>query len=201
MPRIGRIVLPGVPHHIAQKANGSLVLFPTDRDRHYYLTNLKSHCEKHGVTVYGYCLMTNHVHLILLPANESSLALVMRMTQGAYSRYYNTGNTNRGHVWQDRFYSCAMDDAHFLRAMRYVDRNPVRAGLVSDAMSYPWSSAGSHAGINDPFGLIETGLIRKLFGDLDWRAYIAEEDDEDFLASIREYTRLGRPMGQCGKVE
>jgi putative transposase len=156
---------------------------------------------KHGVTVYGYCLMTNHVHLILLPENESSLALLMRITQGAYSRHYNTGNANRGHVWQDRFYSCALDDIHFSRAMRYVDRNPVRAGLVNDAVNYPWSSASVHVGMDDPFGLIDTDLIKILFGDLDWRAYIAEEEDETFLESIREYTRLGRPMGQCGKVE
>jgi putative transposase len=89
----------------------------------------------------------------------------------------------------------------FLSAMRYVDRNPVRAGLVNDAVNYPWSSARVHVGMDDPFGLIDTDLIKILFGDLDWRAYIAEEEDETFLESIREYTRLGRPMGQCGKVE
>ena len=194
-------MLPGVPHHISHRANGSLVLFPTDRDRCFYLTNLRSQCLKHGVAVYGYCLMTNHVHLILLPPSEDSLALVMRRTQGSYSRYFNAGRNNRGHVWQERFYSCALGDAHFVHAIRYVDRNPVRAGLVNDPVNYPWSSAMAHVGIADPFGLIDMDLLKKAVGDLDWRAIIAESEDGDFLKLIREHTVSGQPIGKSQETE
>jgi putative transposase len=199
MPRTARIVIPDVPHHITHRANGSLVLFPTDQDSQFYLTNIRSQCLKFKVNVYAYCLMTNHVHFILVPPNLDSLSQVMRNTQGSYSQYYNFQNDNRGHVWEERYYSCSLDDAHFVHAMRYVDRNPVRAGLVTDPVNYPWSSARAHSGMSDPAGLIDMDLIATATGIHEWRLLLSEQEDDQALDRIREHTRQGRPMRKIEK--
>jgi putative transposase len=192
-------VLPGIPHHITHKAGGSLPLFPTDYDKHFYLGTLKDQCECYEASIIGYCLMPNHIHLVLIPSEEECLAQVMRRTQGRYSSYYNASRNHQGHIWHDRFYSCPLGEAHLIHALRYVDRNPVRAGLVDSALSYPWSSARAHVGIEDTLKLVDMKSWQSLIGDLDWRVYICEEDQSHALDLIREHTRSGRPLGLTEK--
>src|SRR3989304_6265032 len=139
MPRVARIVVPGMPHHITQRGNNRQAVFFVDDDRRMYLALLKAQAEIHGGGVLGYCLMTNHVHLIGVPQREESLAKAVGRTHFLYSQYINRFHKRSGHLWQNRFFSCALDEVHLLRALAYVERNPVRAKLVRLAWQYEWS--------------------------------------------------------------
>lgn len=146
MSRVARIVVPGFAHHVTQRGNRRADVFETDEDRHAYLRFLTQYADKHGLSVWAYCLMTNHVHLVVVPEREDSLAKALRDAHTVYAMRFNTRTRLSGHVWQGRFYSCPMDETHLWTAVRYVERNPVRAGLVSRAEDYPWSSAPAHCG-------------------------------------------------------
>jgi len=150
MPRIARIVIPGCPHHITQRGNNRQDVFFVDDDRQRYLAILAAQAERFGLTVQGYCLMTNHVHLIATPREPESLAKAVGRTHWLYTQYVNRLHGRSGHLWQNRFYSCALDEPHFYAAMIYVERNPVRARLVRRAWRYPWSSAAAHCDGRDP---------------------------------------------------
>jgi len=130
VPRLARIVLPGVPHHITQRGNNRQDVFFVDDDRRAYLDLLGQHAERFGLKVLGYCLMANHVHLIATPSAEESLAKAVGRTHFGYTQYVNRHHRRSGHLWQNRFYSCALDEVHLWRAMRYTERNPVRGKLV-----------------------------------------------------------------------
>ena len=184
-----------MPHHVTQRGYNEEVVFPTDHDKSFYLDSLRFQCSKHKVRILGYCLMTNHIHMIIIPSKEDSLALVMRRTQGKYSQYLNASRNRRGHVWQDRFFSCALGDSHLIHALRYVDRNPVRAGMVKDALDYPWSSARAHADFVDSSGVVDLEVWQRLAGGLDWRRFTGDGEEEDTLQVIREHTRSGSPLG------
>jgi len=155
MARTGRIVLPGIPHHITQKGNNSQEIFSADADRVRYLDILRFQCCKHGLTMLGFCLMPNHVHLVAIPDRDDSLALAVGRSHGRYAQYFNAKHARHGHVWQDRFYSCTLGDAHVIHALKYVDRNPVRARLSESVADYAWSSARAHVGLGDPFDIID----------------------------------------------
>ena len=132
MPRVARIVLEGQPHHITQRGNNRQDVFFLADDRLAYLELLRIHGERFGFRVLGYCLMTNHVHLIGVPARQESLAKAVGRTNFRYTQYINRMHGRSGHLWQNRFYSCALDDVHLCRAMCYVEQNPVRAKMVRD---------------------------------------------------------------------
>jgi len=135
MPRHARIVIPGLSHHITQRGNNRQDVFFVDDDRVAYLDLLREQCLKHRVRVLGYCLMTNHIHLIATPAHEDSLNLAIGRTHFLYTQLINRLHDRSGHLWQGRFHSCLMDGAYTLAAMRYVERNPVRAKMTRA----PWT--------------------------------------------------------------
>ena len=130
MPRVARIVIAGVAHHITQRGNNRHEVFFVEDDRQVYLDLLHTQCQRYGFTVTGYCLMTNHVHIIGIPQTEDALAKAIGRTHFLYTQYINKMHERSGHLWQNRFYSCPMDDAHALQAMCYVELNPVRAGMA-----------------------------------------------------------------------
>jgi putative transposase len=146
MPRVARIVIPGLPDHITQRGNNRQDVFFVDDDRRTYLALLKEQSERFGLAVVGYCLMGNHVHLIATPSAEGSLARAVGRTHFLYTQYVNRLHGRSGHLWQNRFYSCPLDGPHLWSAMCYVERNPVRAKLGRVAWSYAWSSAAAHTG-------------------------------------------------------
>lgn len=196
MTRVARIVVPGFPHHVTQRGNRRAEIFQTDADREAYLRFLQTYCEKRGLSVWAYCLMSNHVHLVVVPQEEASLGDALRDTHTVYAMYFNSRTEWSGHVWQGRFFSCPLDEFHQWAAIRYVEQNPVRAGIVVRAEDYPWSSAGAHCGWRDdavlsaefpPPGVIE-----------DWSEWlnVSREEDEAH-ASIRSQTRTGRPCGSA----
>ncbi len=144
MSRRSRAVIPGCPHHLTQRGNNRREIFFNDSERETYLKLLRHYCSEYGVTILGYCLMTNHVHLIATPQRENSLAKAVGRTHNDYSRWLNVGRRESGHVWQNRFYSCPLERRHLWAALAYVERNPVRAGMVAEPANWPWSSAVAH---------------------------------------------------------
>src|SRR5882672_3875733 len=147
MPRSHRITLPGFPHHVTQRGNRRANVFLDDSDRHIYLKMLVKRCIEYSLRIWAYCLMDNHVHLIAVPDREDSLSLALQQLHSGYATYFNLRHSKSGHLWQGRFKCAVMDSAHLWNGVRYVERNPVRAGIVARAQDYTWSSAASHCGL------------------------------------------------------
>ena len=196
MPRVARIVIPNCPHHVTQRGNNRQDVFFVDDDRVAYLRLLKEESEKHRVCVDGYCLMTNHVHLIVTPKSQQSLAKALGRTHFRYSQYINRLHKRSGHLWQNRFYSCALDEDHYWTAMAYVEQNPVRARLVRRPWRHPWSSAAAHCGdARDRSELLDLdGWSVRLAGS-DWKETLAEMLGKEMLSTLRLNTHRGRPLG------
>jgi putative transposase len=199
MPRIARVVFAGVPHHITQRGNRRADVFWTEDDRQKYMGLLHGYAARHGLAVWAYCLMTNHVHFVAAPERAESPAATFKPVDMRYSQHVNRTQRLTGHLWQGRPFSCPLDDEHLWVAARYVERNPVRAGLVPRAEEYPWSSAAAHCGLRqDP--LVSGDLERRGVVE-DWAAWLAEPDGEEDLAAIRRQTRNGRPLGAVAFVQ
>lgn len=195
MPRALRIVVPGVPHHVTQRGNHQKALFFSYNDRLEYYSILKKQCIRAGLAILGYCLMNNHVHLIAIPDDEDSLASAIGHAHGLYSRAMNLHKKVTGHIWERRYYSCPMDESHFVRAILYVDWNPVRAGLVKKPDQWQWSSAKAHAGDADPAGLIDPHEWRILSDKIGWQDLMEMYDPSEDIQTIRHYTKTGKPLG------
>lgn len=195
MPRVARVVVPGVPHHVTQRGNNRRDVFFSDDGRAFYLETLARLCAHYSLVVHGYCLMTNHVHLIVTPATAASLAKGIGLAHQLYAQYVNDLHGWVGHLWRSRFYSCSMDDEHYLAGMGYVERNPQRAGLVRLPWEYPWSSAAAHCNGVDPAGLVSFRYWQRFANPALWREILCGPDDPQLLESIREKTRHGRPLG------
>jgi putative transposase len=148
MPRRARVVFEGVVHHITQRGNYRQNVFEDDSDKSKYIEFIREYSEKYGMKIYAYCLMSNHVHFIAAPVKEDSLAMTFKYSNMRYSSYFNRKNKRSGHLWQGRFYSCPLQFEHALEALRYVERNPVRARMVDLPWEYEWSSAREHVGFN-----------------------------------------------------
>jgi putative transposase len=194
MPRVARIVLPGVPHHITQRGNNRQDVFFVDDDRRAYLAILGEQAERFGLTVQGYCLMGNHVHLIATPSTAESLAKAVGRTHFLYTQYINRRHGRSGHLWQNRFYSCALGEPHLWLAMRYVERNPVRAKLVRLAWKYPWSSAAAHVNEGPPAGCLDLSGWASAWSASKWRNELRSPPEDDQVAALRLSTHRGRPL-------
>jgi putative transposase len=150
--RIARVVIPGIPHHITQRGNHRETVFFSDDARSLYLTTLAAHAQRYGARIPGFCLMSNHVHFGAVPEKPDSLAKAFGRTHNDYARWLHVRQGRGGHLWQNRFFSCRLDAGHCWAALRYVEHNPVRAGLTSAADDWPWSSARAHVTGVDPHG-------------------------------------------------
>jgi putative transposase len=133
-----------VPHHITQRGIDKCVTFSGEEDRQTYLRLLRDNLGDAEVRLLGWCMMTNHLHLIAIPGREDSLAILFRRVHGRYAQYYNARSGRTGHLWQNRFFACSLGVSHLWTALAYVERNPVRAGLVATGGEYRWSSAPAH---------------------------------------------------------
>ncbi len=195
MARLPRVVALGTPHHVTQRGNARGFILDSDPDRAVYLQLLRHYALLHGLRVLGYCLMSNHVHLVITPGRIDSLALALKYAHGRYAAYFNTRYLSSGHVWQGRYYSCPLDFKHLWAALRYTELNPVRAGLVERAEAYPWSSAAVHCGTAADNGLLDLAPWRELWQSEDWRDYQTGTDTSEAEAAIRSCTHSGRPLG------
>ncbi|NLX12842.1 MAG: transposase [Phycisphaerales bacterium] len=194
MPRVSRIVLPGRPHHVTQLGNNCQDVFFVDDDRRVYLGLLKQQAERFGLEVLGYCLMINHVHLVAVPAEEDSLAKAVGRTHFLYTQYVNRLHGRSGHLWQNRFNSCALAEPHLWNALVYVERNPVRARLTRVPWTYAWSSAAAHIGNPDTSGLLDLEDWSKEWSPAKWRRALRAPEDSEEALRLRLHTNRGRPL-------
>ncbi len=195
MPRIARIIAPGYPHHITQRGNNRAGVFFDDEDRQTYLTLLAGYAEKHALQVWAYCLMPNHVHILAVPDTEASLARGIGLTNQVYTQYLNRKHDQSGRLWQNRFFSCIVElDKHLWAAARYIERNPIKAGLVKRPEEYQWSSARAHVlGTKDP--ILTPGSSWLTTRKRNAYAEFINIFDQKLDDAIRSSTRTGRPFG------
>jgi len=193
MTRIARVVAPGYPHHITQRGNRRQRTFFGAADYRAYLALMAAWCAKQKVKVLAYCLMPNHVHLVAVPREAQGLARAIGEAHRRYTRRINFRKEWRGYLWQGRFGSCVMDREHCLAAARYIERNPVRAGLVKRAWEWPWSSAAAHvSGRGDALVAAGGPLAAEVSN---WRRFLMSEDDAEEAYALRSHLRTGRPLG------
>jgi putative transposase len=193
MPRIARAVAVGFPHHVIQRGNYRQAVFQSDEDYLQYIEWLRQYSKKYGMKVWAYCLMSNHVHFIAVPMEGDSFARTFNTLHMRYSQYANMRQDNRGHLWQGRFFSCALDERHLYAGVRYVENNPVKARIVRKAEHYRWSSARAHvSGKMDTVLAEDCYLVNEIE---DWSGYLREKEDTVLLEDIRQGTRTGRPCG------
>jgi putative transposase len=172
-------------------------VFHSPDDRRLYLDLLRRQTVRSGVRVLGYCLMTNHIHLVAVPERENSLAQCLARVHSEYALAHNRAEGRCGHLWQNRFYSCPLDERHLITALLYIDLNPVRAGLTATPCEWPWSSARAHT----------VELARDAVLDCDWAGYCRFWDYREWRdlllagmpdgesSAVREATRTGEPLG------
>ena len=197
MARLARVVAPGVPHHVTQRGNRRQPVFFHDDDYAFYRDLIGESCRSAGVAVWGYCLMPNHVHLILTPSDADGLRAALAEAHRRYSRAINLRNDWRGYLWQGRFASVPMDERHLWACARYVELNPVRARLATRAEDWPWSSARAHlAGRDDRLVSVAPMLERVE----DWAGFLGVGLGEEDHRAIQAGERTGRPMGSADFV-
>jgi len=193
VPKSYRIVLPNYPHHIVQRGSRRQRVFFNEIDKKFYLTLLATHTKKHNVHLWAYCLMDNHVHLILVPSTLDGLAKSLAEVHRSYTTMINRRYKWRGYLWQGRFSSSVIGGEMYLwRAIRYVERNPVRVGLVRQAEEYCWSSAKAHA-------LGHKDLLLSPCPDIypahAWKQFLCVHEPEDLLDIMRRSSIKGVPVG------
>ncbi len=200
MPRMARAVLVGVAHHLTQRGLDRRTVFQSDADYETYLSLTRSNAQRYGMEILGYCLMPNHVHWIVIPQKEDSLARTFGDTHGRYASYANTRLGRSGHFWQNRFFSCAMDRSHLWHALRYVERNPVRAQMIDSARLFPWSSAAVHAGYSAYPDWRQSEPMKSSYSASEWEVFLNSETMLDVEITLRQNTYTGRPTGSSDFV-
>jgi putative transposase len=196
VPRIARFVCPGLPHHVTQRGNHRAQVFFSDADHQTYLALLREYTTDHQVAVLAYCLMPNHVHLVVVPAAKESLPRSLRHVHVRYAQRLNRQRDWKGHLWQGRYFASVLDERHCWAAIRYVERNPVRAGMVATAESYPWSSAGAHCGLRKDTLLTTEPYWQRQFEAIgNWSAWLAEGNETQELSILRKNVTKGLPCG------
>ena len=212
MPRRARIVVPGLPLHVVQRGNNKAVCFFSDDDHRFYLHQLARLSGQTACDVHAYCLMTNHVHLLLTPRHADACARLMRRLDLLHSQYLNRKYRRTGSLWEGRFRSCIVDsETYLLQCYRYIESNPVRAGMVSRPDEYSWSSYGFNA-LGDESSWIEPhaeylrlgssamerrGQYRALFDlDVDARGIRDATNGNHALGSKSFLDALGKRLGR-----
>ncbi len=198
MPRRARVVFPDRPHHVTQRGNNRRQVFFSNQDREVYLTLLKEYAAEYSAQVLGYCLMPNHVHLIVIPRAANALAKALGRTHNDYARWLHIRRRESGHLWQNRFFSCPMDQAYTWAALAYIERNPIRAALASTADGWVWSSARRHLGLEDGPGWLNVEAWSQVWTTKAWRTAIEHGIGEAEVQSrLHEGTRRGTPIGSA----
>jgi putative transposase len=195
------VVAVDVAHHVTQRGNARQYLLTSDAERTVYLDLLRQAVQLHSLSIIGYCLMSNHVHLVVIPRKAAAMAKALKQAHGRYAAFWNGAHASSGHVWQGRFYSCSLDSAHLWEALRYAELNPVRAGLVAHAELWKWSSAAAHCGAGEPDELLDMKPWREHWSAASWQSFLSAGETESALAAIRQCTHTGRPLGTAEFVK
>ena len=196
MARKARLIAVDCAHHVTQRGNNQQKVFFSDVNRRKYLSLLTEYSIRCRLDIVGYCLMPNHVHLVVIPRLRNSMARTLAFAHGHYAQYLNFSSRRSGHLWQSRYYSCPMDFHHLWNGLRYVELNPLRANLVNDPSEWSWSSASSHLS-DDTFGTVPLRWDEwnRFFTAASWREFLMSGTDSD-SALVRSSTRAGRPLGR-----
>lgn len=200
MPRPLRLILPGVAVHVIQRGHNRVACFRHEADYLVYLSHLRELSVKHACAVHAYCLMTNHVHLLMTPAAADACTGLMRDLGQRYVQYFNRRYERTGTLWEGRFRSCVAESARYVLACyRYIELNPVRAGMVSHPLAYLWSSYAANGGLRaDPFLSPHAEFLALSAADGErrssYRALFEQEIDAQLLQVIRDATNGGYPL-------
>ena len=197
MARQARLIIPGLPHHVTQRGNQGQRVFFDDRQYSWYLRLVSEAARQAQAEIWAYCLMPNHVHFVVAPESVDGLRQTFA---GPHKRYAAALNQRRGwtgHLWQGRFASYVMDEKHLMTAVRYVELNPVRAGLVRRADEWRWSSARAHLGV-----AADTALNCQPMWDRveDYAGYLDARGDPRAEEALRRSYSTGRPVGELSWV-
>lgn len=193
MARQARIVLKDTPHHITQRGNRGEPVFFEKSDFEAYIDFLSEECASAGVSIWAWCLMPNQIQLIAVPKRENALGRALGEAHRRYTRRINERNNWRGHLFQDRFFSYAMDENHLLNAARYIETAPVMMGLAPTPEAYLWSSAKAHVkGRDDKLLASEKPLLGYV---PDWKSFLTDWPEEQDPRAIERHLQTGRPRG------
>lgn len=197
MPRTARIIAPNYPHHITQRGNNRADVFFDDEDKAIYLSLLKKYCEKLTVSIWAYCLMSNHLHILAVPTTEGSLSRCIGRTNLLYTQHINRKYKRSGRLWQNRFFSTIVDKESYLWAVaRYIEQNPVKAALVQRPEDYAWSSCRTNiSGQGD--GVVAGKEWLDDDNRDDYKKFLLQQDPV-MDQKIRMNTSTGRPLGSEG---
>jgi len=193
MPRPLRIIVPDVPYHITQKGNREQNVFFTHEDRKRYLKWLSSYSELYEFDIIAYCLMSNHVHMVGIPRKSNSIARTIQILHTRHTQTINREKDWKGHLWHSRYFSTPLDDKHLWAAIRYVEQNPLRAGIIARAEDYLWSSARAHCGLAVDNVISKNVKLETIFDD--WVKQLKELPDKEVIDRIRDCTYRGTPCG------
>lgn len=195
MARIARVVIPNLPHHVTQRCVRSMNIFFKDDDYEYYKKVLHEQAQRYDLEIISYCLMTNHVHLIVIPKTKESLSKVIGETHRLYTRKINFEQKVKGHLFQSRFYSTPLDETHLLNAIKYVELNPVKARIVKFAWDYMYSSVLHRLDcVND-----EILSYHEVFDNIkNYKNFLLEQEE---YKNLEEKTRTGKPCGDLAFYE
>jgi len=195
----------GLAYHVPQRGSNRQRVFFCASDYRMYLSLLREQLAHAEVRVLAYCLMTNHVHLVVVAERADSLAVLFRRVHGRYSQYLNTRRRRSGHLWQQRYFSCPLAASHLWIALRYVEQNPCRAHMVRAAADYKWSSAAAHLGVvADKSKLLDDRFWRQAGGSETWREMHDAPDQPERVLLLQRCTYAGRPFGDeefVGRLE
>ena len=201
MPRRTRLCPPGIPQHIIQRGNNRQACFVAPEDYAAYAHWLREHAGELGVQIHAWVFMTNHVHLLLTPADEAGIPALMQTLGRRYVRYFNTVYQRSGTLWEGRYKSCLVQSSEYLlQCYRYIELNPVRAGMVSDPADYPWSSYRSN-GLGVASSLLTPHAEYLALGQTvedqqaAYRALFRHALDEACVTAIRDNTNSGLVFG------
>jgi putative transposase len=192
---MARAVVPGIAHHLTQRGVDRRDVFPSDEQREVYLRLAALSLKTFEVRALAYCLMSNHVHWVVIPPSGEALARAFGFLHGRYAQHVNAALGRSGHFWQNRFFSCALDEPHSWAAIRYVEGNPVRAGLVAQAEQWGWSSAGVRLGLASSPVRLDLEIWQERFTAEEWRVMLAAESLSEAEDALRARTYTGRPAG------
>ena len=198
MPRIARSIIEGLPHHVTQRGSRRQRVFFSAADRRRYLAWLREYAETYDLEVWSYCLMTNHLHLVVVPGKVDAISRGLHALHARYARRVNADRGWTGHLWQGRFFSAPLEAEYACAAIRYVERNPVRCGLIKRAEAYPWSSAAFHVGRRADRVINASGIWGAAVEG--WANELRGTEEESALQLLRERTQRGFPCGSEGFV-
>ncbi|PIQ89921.1 MAG: transposase [Candidatus Omnitrophica bacterium CG11_big_fil_rev_8_21_14_0_20_42_13] len=195
MPRIARIVLAGHPHHVLQRGNNRQAIFFDEADRSFYLALLRKYSKECDCKIKAYCLMDNHVHFLLVPGRNDSLAKTMQKLSLTFTQYINKKHRRTGRLWECRFHSSVVDtEAYLWTVCRYIERNPVRAGKVKRPIDYSWSSVKANTSGDCHDGIVEP-IWKDYFDKDEYINFLNRHEEEKQIEEIKQSTIRGMPVG------